>query len=966
MPALGEVDESPDPAPVRPVSTPKASEAVGKRTPATEARTPTNKSPIAPSHVEMHPQFHHHTTAKPLQEARWLGFMNMGPQTEPSKKGLSKIPITQATPTKSQELSRTFSPPDFKFTFRNPELDLSPKAKKMMEESRKDVERIRAQMAANPQQYGLQTNEELRRKIVQPKGKSTRFSDAHAKAFAKMESIANHPSAFRNDPSRLKPSAAAGSLKRSPSKAELDKVEKTTPKMSRSRSNVSLQNSDGKESAGPAKRVKRSKDDDASAARPAPRNGNDKGLESKSTVAPRTGIPRLNNLTTPTKASLARSQSVKTLKKTALITDVPKSPSVQHFTTPSKAKSTLLEGIRKVGQSVSRLPTVKSILRSPLRQYSDDPAKIAAGTHRPQLSDLNKKLPAVPATEPVQKRVNFSDSTLARTSDEEPATPTAASARATSDDVSSDVVYPDLSHTSPFRRATGDFTFRAETALKFGPSKPTIRHVRPSDTNAGVGGASTLKDDQAAKKRKVDGAGKLPESDKENEEEERPAKRSKPNTTPAAKSKTPSRSNAARPTGLPTTSSSLDQLVTAVAARYSQDPASFVAVLVATLLAGLLVGVFSFRRMSWSNRFGSWSGRFSPFGRGDSSNKEVSDADFSYITNEDLAASQNNHAALSGAPGRDNANGDTDVVVFKHKRVSYPVHFPRGSIDDDSLSIRGMREAAARKMGVDDPRRIKLFYKGRQLEDDRAAVFYGLRSDLESEVMCVVGEKPSSSRNSNMHAKATTTEARSSNSYSDDEASSDDYRSSTPAGDEQAQNKRSKKRNRRGGRKHKGARATSEVPQPTTTTPTNPRAGTYMGGAASSEFLGVPASTALPPRPTSSSSGRRPSPSSSTANKPTAVANASPMDKLETLSHKYHGELLPGCQEFLARPPADAAKRDFEHKRLTETILAQVLLKLDAVDTSGDEGARARRKELVRECNAMLNRLDAVVKPVAA
>ncbi|KAK8172026.1 hypothetical protein BKA80DRAFT_16987 [Phyllosticta citrichinensis] len=546
MPALGEVDESPDPAPVRPVSTPKASEAVGKRTPATEARTPTNKSPIAPSHVEMHPQFHHHTTAKPLQEARWLGFMNMGPQTEPSKKGLSKIPITQATPTKSQELSRTFSPPDFKFTFRNPELDLSPKAKKMMEESRKDVERIRAQMAANPQQYGLQTNEELRRKIVQPKGKSTRFSDAHAKAFAKMESIANHPSAFRNDPSRLKPSAAAGSLKRSPSKAELDKVEKTTPKMSRSRSNVSLQNSDGKESAGPAKRVKRSKDDDASAARPAPRNGNDKGLESKSTVAPRTGIPRLNNLTTPTKASLARSQSVKTLKKTALITDVPKSPSVQHFTTPSKAKSTLLEGIRKVGQSVSRLPTVKSILRSPLRQYSDDPAKIAAGTHRPQLSDLNKKLPAVPATEPVQKRVNFSDSTLARTSDEEPATPTAASARATSDDVSSDVVYPDLSHTSPFRRATGDFTFRAETALKFGPSKPTIRHVRPSDTNAGVGGASTLKDDQAAKKRKVDGAGKLPESDKENEEEERPAKRSKPNTTPAAKSKTPSRSNAAR------------------------------------------------------------------------------------------------------------------------------------------------------------------------------------------------------------------------------------------------------------------------------------------------------------------------------------------------------------------------------------------------------------------------------------
>ncbi|KAK7563673.1 hypothetical protein IWX92DRAFT_333666 [Phyllosticta citricarpa] len=544
MPTLGEVDESLDPAPVGPVSTPKASETANKHTPTTEARTPANKSPIAPSRVEMHPQFHHHSTAKPLQEARWLGFMDMGPQTEPPKRGPSKIPITQATPTKSQELSRTFSPPDFKFTFRHPELELSPQAKKMMEESRKDVERIRAQMAANPQQYGLQKNEELQRKIVKPKGKATRFSDAHAKAFAKMDSIANHPSAFRADPSRLKPSAAAGSLKRSPSKAELDKVEKSTPKMSRTRSNASLRNSDSKESAGPAKRVKRSKDDDTSAARPGPRDGNEKkGLESKSAFAPRTGIPRLNNLTTPTKASLARSQSVKTLKKTALIPDVPKSPSIQHLTTPSKAKSTLLEGIRKVGQSVSRLPTVKSILRSPVRQFSDDPAKIAAGTHRPQSSDLNKKFPAVPATEPVQKRVNFSDSTLAKADDEEPATPTAASGCATSDEVSSDVVYPDLSHTSPFRRATGDFTFRAEKTLKFGPSKPTIRHVRPSDTSAA---SSTSNDNQAAKKRKVDSTGKQPESDKENEEEERPAKRSKPNMTPAAKSKTPSRSSVVR------------------------------------------------------------------------------------------------------------------------------------------------------------------------------------------------------------------------------------------------------------------------------------------------------------------------------------------------------------------------------------------------------------------------------------
>ncbi|KAK8257134.1 hypothetical protein IWZ00DRAFT_431928 [Phyllosticta capitalensis] len=933
MPAL---DESPDPAPVRPVSTPKSS-----HVPPTEARTPANKSPIAPSRHEMHPQFHHHTTAKPLDEARWLGFMNMGPQTEPPPKGLSKIPITQATPTKSKELAnRTFSPPDFKFTFRHQELELSPQAKRMMEETRKDAARIRAQMAANPEQYGLQTTEDLQRKIAKPKPKSTRFSEAHSKAFAKMDSIANHPSAFRADPNRFKPNAA-GSLKRSPSKAELDKAEKDAPKMSRSRSNASLHNSDGKESAGPAKRVKRSKDDDASTARPASKDG------SESAVAPRTGIPRLNHLSTPTKASLARSQSVKTLK-TTLIPDVSKSPSVQHPTTPSKAKPAVLEGIRKVGQTVSRLPTVKSILRTPARQYSDDPAKIAAGTHRPQPS-VDKKLPAVPATEPVQKRVNFSDSTLARTEESKVATPTAVN--------SGQVTYPDLSHTSPLRRATGDFTFRAEKTLKFGPSKPTIRHVRPSDASAAAAGDSstTSTDDQAAKKRKVVGAGKLAESDKENEEDE--ARRWRlAASQPCLILTLPPTNDDPKPYIDPFIPSASSFFV-----PYSHDPATFVAVFLATLFAGALIGAFSFRRMSsWSNRFGAWSGRFSPFGRGDSANKEVSDADFSYITNEDLGTaatrtrSRTNNHAHAGPAGRDNANGDTDVIVFKHKRVSYPIHFPRGAIDADSLSIFGMREAAARKMSIDDARRIKLFYKGRQLEDDRPAAAYGLRSDLESEIMCVVGEKASSS------SGRRTENARSSNSYSDDEASSDDedsYRSSTPGGGDGAapsSSKSKKKRNRRGGRKtnKQGARATSDAPP--TSAPQQPSS--YVRGAAGSEYLGVPPSTALPPRPTSSSSLNRPSAS------PHRPTGNTAMDKLETLSSKYRTELEPLCNAFIAAPPADRAKRDFEYKKLTETVLAQVLLKLDAVDTSGDEEARARRKELVRECNAMLTRLDGVGK----
>jgi len=47
---------------------------------------------------------------------------------------------------------------------------------------------------------------------------------------------------------------------------------------------------------------------------------------------------------------------------------------------------------------------------------------------------------------------------------------------------------------------------------------------------------------------------------------------------------------------------------------------------------------------------------------------------------------------------------------------------------------------------------------------------------------------------------------------------------------------------------------------------------------------------------------------------------------------------------------------------LSETILTQILMKLDGVETDGDQDARMKRKEIVKEVNAMLNKLDEMAK----
>ena len=365
---------------------------------------------------EMHPHHHHASTAKPLDEARWLGFTQQGAQTEPSK-GTSKLPIAQVTPSKSQRVS-SFTSPDFQFTFIEPTLELSLAAKKLMAEKREEAAKIKAQMVAEGAGFPS-IQEQIQRKIATPKGKAGRFSDIHMAEFRKMDSIANHASALRADPTRFQTNST--SLKRSPSKAELDQPESLgAGQLQRSKSRPLLDGTDcgiprPKSShsdiadnivpSSPAKCSKLRQQDDTSANRPVSRDG--KAIASQQSTPKEGKIFRLheNNphlpaaATTPTQASLVRSGSVKTAKTG--IPSLARSPSKPSITesnvTPSLARSPSkhsvadLAGFKATSSSLlSRSPSKRAVI--------DGPASSMEESSLPLLARSPAKKPPAPTT----------------------------------------------------------------------------------------------------------------------------------------------------------------------------------------------------------------------------------------------------------------------------------------------------------------------------------------------------------------------------------------------------------------------------------------------------------------------------------------------------------------------------------------------------------------------------------------
>ncbi|EAL88296.1 hypothetical protein KXV81_003734 [Aspergillus fumigatus] len=491
LPAVMERDEGGDVeshttarTPTKSIQTPTKPSSVGTPVPSSAKKSIGAKTPTSaitrPSHDEMHPSKVHQSTTKQADSGLILGF---NPVKKDADGNVVRETVATDTPSKAKAspLSQ-YGTPGFEFKFACQESQLSDEAKKLMESVREDVAKIKAQMvlekdkqdAADRGAEGLKGKD---RRIAQPKGKSGRFSSAHMAEFKKMDSIANHPSAFRAAPGRFQPVGAT--LKRTNSKAGFNEAD------SRRQSPLKSTAKPSPASVAPsAKRVKQDKTDDVSTRHPT----TDADKKTPKTTLPRPRSAVRSSLMTPTRASAARTSSV-SLKppRTSMIPSLPRSPVSKPAGIPHTPQTDFNPRIK------SNLPTLgglKSILRRHQPLFSHDPTKIAAGTHVAAPDFTSKFLlgasrePSVseePAPTPSpKKRVEFTPTTkspVAKVDSElDQPSPSPSKITVSVSKATSDIVYPTLPVLTPEKTSAAAIRSSQD-------GTPTIRHVRPSNVN---------------------------------------------------------------------------------------------------------------------------------------------------------------------------------------------------------------------------------------------------------------------------------------------------------------------------------------------------------------------------------------------------------------------------------------------------------------------------------------------------
>lgn len=342
------------------------------------------------------------------------------------------------------------------------------------------------------------------------------------------------------------------------------------------------------------------------------------------------------------------------------------------------------------------------------------------------------------------------------------------------------------------------------------------------------------------------------------------------------------------------------------------------------ICAAILICILTIVGMSWGNPLsGFW--RRSP---NYATAPQVSDEDFSYITPDYIVDPPAMAPAQQGGQYAGNSgDSEPDIIRLRHRGTIYPLHFPAFAIDDGALNVAALRREAAAKVGASNPNRVRLLYKGNLLRDDsRPCKAEGLKQ--HSEVLCVVSEVDANTPSDHSD--------RDSGQLSDSRVRPDSS-SSRIGGDEDGDSgsaSKSRKKSKSKNKKKKGKKAAES-------------------NAPRDDFLAPPSS--VPSRPSSSGSAYMPPASPN-------IKGLGALEQVSALLGYLQQEISPLCDEYVADPPTDPKKREFEHKKLSETILAQIMLKADGIEPDGDVTIRNARKALIKEAQANLDRLDQVEK----
>ena len=367
--------------------------------------------------AEMHPKEVHQTTTNAPDSGLRLGFADVSPTRTSNTLAEAQNTPTKTAPRASLPHHLTAASFDFKCAS---ESHLSEEAQMLMNNVREDAERIKMHILAEKGTQSRKDDEAERlfggvsatgRKIAKPQGKAGRFSDVHMAQFKKMDSIANHPSSFRAKPNFAQPTQQ--SLKRSGSKAGLDEAERprTAGKGTLGKSatlfgqtNTSSNpqkplygfsmESNRLENDAPAKRRK-SIFGDVSAGRAAMKDDEDAVSRSSTLPRPKSGLPA--SLLTPTKASLARSNTAKIpLASPGKASLVPRSNSVKSLKAADVMTSSS-DGPEPSSSPPKQVGLVRSESTKSIRPLPPLPTNALSNPTKSSNIPASKPLPAIPS-----------------------------------------------------------------------------------------------------------------------------------------------------------------------------------------------------------------------------------------------------------------------------------------------------------------------------------------------------------------------------------------------------------------------------------------------------------------------------------------------------------------------------------------------------------------------------------------